>query len=36
LVELSQRENMKLREVAERITEVYETDLETKEGPQGD
>lgn len=36
LVEISQRENMKLREVAERMTEVYETDLERDDGPQDD
>jgi GAF domain-containing protein len=32
LVALSQTENMKLRDVAKRITEVYEADLETDDG----
>ncbi len=36
LVEISQKENMKLREVAERITEVYETNVETDSGLTGD
>lgn len=36
LVEISQRENMKPREVAERITEVYEADLQTADGPEND
>ena len=34
LVELSQTENMKLRDLAKRITEVYEADLETDDGPR--
>ena len=36
LVEISQRENMKLREVAERITEVEKADLQTADGPEND
>jgi GAF domain-containing protein len=36
LVELSQKENMKLRAVAERITEVYETNSETDSGRTDD
>ena len=34
LVKLSQRENLKLREVAERITEVYEAGFEINGGPE--
>ena len=34
LVELSQTENMKLRDLAKRITEVYEGDLETNDCPR--
>jgi len=36
LVEISQNENMKLREVAERITAVYETNDEADSGSAGD